>query len=90
MTDKRKYPRAPVDSEAIIKHRSIGEQGVIVRDASDGGLYIVTHSTELPPVGSIVTVMVKGAGEEEMQSCNMQVVRMDENKLGMGLIPCEP
>ncbi len=86
MTEKRKSPRAPVDSEAIIKHSSIGEQGVIVRDASDGGLYIVTHNDELPPVGSIVTVMVQGQAEEEVSTCNMQVVRMDER--GIGLVPC--
>ncbi|MEW5756613.1 MAG: PilZ domain-containing protein [Pseudomonadota bacterium] len=87
--EKRKYPREPMDTEAVIRHESIGEQNVIVKDASEGGFYIVSTTCNLPPVGSMVQVIVKNPGGGELQSCQMRIVRVDSDGCGIGLIPCE-
>lgn len=87
-TEQRKHPRVGfvVDVELTVPDHD----PVVVRtkNISDGGLYIVIDDTEMPPVGTEVTVRLKnrfGDGEEPPLNRAL-VVRQGLDGIGLAFV----
>ena len=86
--DQRKHPRVGfvVDVELTIPDHD----PIVVRtkNVSDGGLFIVIDDTEMPPVGTEVTVRLKnqlGDGEEPPLNRAL-VVRKGPDGIGLAFV----
>ena len=79
--NRREHTRIPVHIEIKISHPKIGERIVQTRDFSEGGLFIVMDTSELPMMGELVDGQVQGG--ENAPIVKMKVVRVE--KTGVGL-----
>jgi len=67
-----------------ISHPSIGEKIVKTKNISDGGLFLLVDSTEMPPVGEIITGQIQGMDDAPI--INMKIVRVETQGLGLQFI----
>lgn len=82
MSDKRKHERLPLSAKVKITHPDIGSVMVWTRDVSDGGVFLITNDTKLPPIGSVVEGQVQGS-MENAPIIKMEIVRVDCNGVGV-------
>jgi len=68
-----------------VSHPSIGEVMVNTRDISDGGLFLLTESISMPPVGTIVQGQVQGMGIEG-PILKLEIVRLEPAGTGLKFI----
>ena len=60
MTDERRHNlRTSAEAQVIIIHPGIGRITVKARDLSDGGISVDMKHQVIPPVGTIVDVIIK-------------------------------
>ncbi len=84
-SDNRIHTRTKLTSNVKLTHSDIGTIVVKTRDISDGGIYILSPITGLPPVGSEVTVQLMDT-PFEAPVLAMRIVRMDNNGIGLAFI----
>jgi len=82
--NKRKHARHPLSVSVKISHPTIGEKIVKTKNISDGGLFLVVESTEMPPVGEIIRGQIQGMDNAPI--VNMKIVRMEKEGLGLQFI----
>lgn len=85
MENNRKHPRNPFEVSVKIWHPDFGEKIVKTRDVSDGGLFIITEPTEMPPIGEVIEGQVQGM-MIDLPIVKMKIVRTDEDGLGLEFI----
>ncbi len=83
--DNRKYVRTRLTSSVQLTHPDIGSVEVKTRDISDGGIYLLSSITNLPPVGSEVTVQLLDT-PFEAPVLTMRIVRVENNGIGLAFI----
>ncbi len=82
MSEQRKYPRTPLALEVKISHDSMASIVLLTKDISEGGVFVVTDNTVLPPVGSVVEGQVQGEMENP-PLVQMEVVRIEPDGVGL-------
>lgn len=80
--DNRRYPRIPVRCRVLISHASFGEMLVHTRDISDGGIFIITDPTAMPPLGTQVRGQVQGM-IADAPIVDMVIVRVESEGIGL-------
>lgn len=85
MAENRVYPRTPMKCQIKITHPDIGEAIVNTRDISDGGIFILTDSVTMPPLGSVVQGQVQGLGGEA-PILKLEIVRTEAMGIGLKFI----
>jgi hypothetical protein len=85
MTNQRKFPRNPFVVNVKITHPDIGEKIVKTKDISEGGLFIITEPTEMPPIGEIVVGQIQGM-MENAPIVKMKIVRINDEGVGLQFI----
>lgn len=80
----RKHARFPMTVSVKISHPSIGEKIVKTKNISDGGLFLLVDSTEMPLVGEIITGQIQGMDNAPI--INMKIVRVETEGLGLQFI----
>ena len=80
--DLRQYVRTSLTSKVKLTHPDTGTIEVKTKDISDGGIYVLSAMSDLPPVGSQVKVQLI-ATPFEAPVLNMILVRIEPD--GMGL-----
>ena len=84
-SDKRKHIRTQLQCKIKITHEAVGEKIVKTRDISDGGVFVVLDSEQIPPIGSIVTGQVQGL-MDDAPILEMEVVRVEPSGVGLRFI----
>jgi len=84
-SDKRDNLRTPMKCQVKVTHPNIGEVMVNTRDISDGGLFLLTESIPMPPVGTIVQGQVQGMGIEG-PILKLKIVRLEPAGIGLKFI----
>ena len=82
MKEKREHPRNPLSVKVRISHPTIGTVVVSTRDLSDGGVFLVTDGSKLPPLGSVVDGQVQGPMENP-PVVKMKIVRIESGGIGL-------
>jgi hypothetical protein len=85
MENQRKHPRNPFEVRVKISHPDIGEKIVKTKDISEGGLFIITEPTDMPPVGEIVQGQIQGMMDDP-PIVKMKIVRTEKDGLGLQFI----
>lgn len=85
MSENRIHPRTPMKCQVKVTHPSIGEVMVNTRDISDGGIFLLTEDTAMPPVGSIVQGQVQGMGADG-PILKLEIVRVVPAGVGLKFI----
>lgn len=88
MSDLRRHVRTLLSCKIKITHDSVGELIVKTRDISDGGVFVVLDSQQIPAIGSIVTGQVQGL-PGEAPILKMEVVRVEPTGVGLRFIDPE-
>ncbi len=83
--EHRKYVRTRLTSSVKLTHPDIGSIEVKTRDISDGGIYLLSKITNLPPIGSEVTVQLLDT-PFEAPVLTMRIVRVENNGIGLAFI----
>jgi len=85
MQNKRQHVRTAVSIKVRIWHDSIGSVVLATRDVSDGGVFLVTEGTEIPPVGTILEGQVQGP-VDDLPIVRMEVVRVESRGIGLRFV----
>lgn len=85
MEEKRQHPRFPMESRIKIAHPSIGEVILTARDVSDGGAFLNTLGTTMPPVGSIITGQVQDV-PADAPVLKMEIMRITNDGVGLRFV----
>ena len=85
--ENRKHIRTRLTSSVKVIHPDVGTIEVKTRDISDGGIYLLSPITNLPPVGSQVKVQLIDT-PFEAPVLDMRIVRLENE--GIGLTFLEP
>ena len=85
MSDTRNDLRTPMKCQVKVSHDSIGDILVNTRDISDGGVFLLTEATNMPPVGTIVQGQVQGMGMVA-PILKMQIIRIEPSGIGLKFI----
>lgn len=80
--EKRQYLRTRLTSNVRLTHPDTGTIEVKTRDISDGGIYLLSCITNLPPVGSLVKVQLLDT-PFEAPVLEMRVVRCENDGIGL-------
>lgn len=83
--DQRQHIRTKLTSNVRMTHSDIGTIEVKTRDISDGGIYILSKITNLPPVGSEVQVQLMDT-PFEAPILDMKIVRLEDDGIGLQFI----
>lgn len=83
--DQRKHIRTKLTSNVRLTHPDTGTIEVKTRDISDGGIYVLSRITNLPPVGSQVKVQLMDT-PFEAPILDMKIVRMEDDGIGLAFI----
>ena len=83
--DQRKHIRTKLTSNVRLTHPDTGTIEVKTRDISDGGIYVLSRITNLPPVGSQVKVQLMDT-PFEAPILDMRIVRMEDDGIGLAFI----
>ncbi len=65
MLERRHFPRTPFESEVRVTHPTFGTVILMMRDFSNGGLFICTkdQDVQMPPLDSTLEVQALAFGE---------------------------
>lgn len=84
MNEQRRHDRTPSAAVIELSHDSIGTILVSSRDISGRGVFVFGEpGLELPPVGTILNLKITGAMGHEMPEVLAEVVRTDEDGIGI-------
>ncbi|NOQ79761.1 MAG: PilZ domain-containing protein [Gammaproteobacteria bacterium] len=78
----RQHIRTALTSSVKLTHPDTGTIEVKTKDISDGGIYILSTITNLPPVGSQVKVQLIDT-PFEAPVLDMLIVRVDPHGIGL-------
>ena len=81
----RQYVRTKLTSKVKLIHPDIGTVQVMTRDISDGGIYLLSDITNLPPVGSQVKVQLIDT-PFEAPVLDMIIVRLENDGIGLSFV----
>ncbi len=85
MTNKRRHIRTRLNAKVNLTHASLGTVTAVMRDLSDGGLYLIADGWTPPEIGTRVQVQVKGlSGDAPI--IEAEVVRIDDEGVGMRFV----
>lgn len=80
--DKREHVRTPLRTSIRLTHKTFGELLVKTRDISHGGVFLLTSSLPMPPVGTVIEGQVQDDyGERPV--VRMKIVRVESNGVGL-------
>lgn len=82
MNDNRKHIRTRLTSSVKLTHPDVGTIEVKTRDISDGGIYLLSAITNLPPIGSQVKVQLIDT-PFEAPVLDMRIVRLEDEGIGL-------
>lgn len=85
MANNRKHPRNPFEVNIKIWHPDFGEKIVKTKDVSEGGLFIITEPTKMPPIGEIIEGQIQGM-MIDLPIVKMKIVRTVEDGVGLEFI----
>jgi len=80
--DLRQYVRTSLTSKVKLTHPDTGTIEVKTKDISDGGIYVLSAMSDLPPVGSQVKVQLIDT-PFEAPVLDMIIVRIEPNGIGL-------
>ncbi|MCW8931958.1 MAG: PilZ domain-containing protein [Gammaproteobacteria bacterium] len=80
--DQRQHVRTKLTSSVKLIHPDTGTIEVKTLDISDGGIYLLSGNSELPPVGSEVKVQLIDT-PFEAPVLDMVIVRLAQNGIGL-------
>ncbi|WP_198266444.1 PilZ domain-containing protein [sulfur-oxidizing endosymbiont of Gigantopelta aegis] len=83
--NQRKSVRTHLMSSVKLTHPDVGTVEVKTKDISDGGIYLLSKTTNLPPVGSQVKVQLIDT-PFEAPILDMIIVRLGDNGIGLKFI----
>lgn len=83
--EQRQHIRTRLTSSVKLTHESTGTIEVKTQDISDGGIYLVLPSGDLPAVGSQVQVQLIDT-PFEAPVLEMLIVRLEKNGIGLKFI----
>lgn len=83
--EKRRHIRTPLQCRIKIAHDSVGEMVVKTRDISDGGVFVVLDTEQMPPIGTHVTGQVQGL-MDDAPILEMEVVRVEPVGIGLRFV----
>ncbi len=83
--ENRQHVRTRLTSSVKLSHPDIGSIEVKTMDISDGGIYLVSATTDLPPIGSEVKVQLIDT-PFEAPILDMIIVRVEKNGIGLKFI----
>lgn len=81
-SESRQHVRTMLTSSVKLTHPDTGTIEVKTKDISDGGIYLLSGITNLPPVGSQVKVQLIDT-PFEAPVLDMIIVRLDHNGIGL-------
>jgi len=81
-SELRQHIRTALTSSVKLTHPDTGTIEVKTKDISDGGIYLLSTITNLPPVGSQVKVQLIDT-PFEAPVLDMIIVRLDPNGIGL-------
>lgn len=84
-SESRQHIRTALTSSVKIIHPDTGTIEVKTKDISDGGIYILSTITNLPPIGSQVKVQLIDT-PFEAPVLDMLIVRVDPHGIGLKFI----
>lgn len=85
MSDSRRHPRIPMKAQVKISHESFGELVAATKDISDGGIFLLTENSEMPPIGTIIEGQVQGlTGDAPV--LKMEIMRLTPDGIGLKFI----
>jgi len=85
--ENRKQPRIKVPLKVSLAYSGDGELYAVTRDISEGGIFLLLDSEDLPQVGDVVKVQVQNMGsDEEAPWVPMKVVRRESEGLGLMIL----
>jgi hypothetical protein len=85
MTNKRKHIRTRLNAKVNVSHASLGTITAVLRDLSDGGLYLIADGWTPPPIGSRVQVQVTSLNGDA-PVVEAEIVRIDDEGMGMRFV----
>ncbi|MDX2503762.1 MAG: PilZ domain-containing protein [Gammaproteobacteria bacterium] len=80
--ENRKHIRTKLTSSVNLTHPDIGTIEVKTKDISDGGIYLISPFTNLPPVDSQVKVQLIDT-PFEAPILDMRIVRLENDGIGL-------
>ena len=80
--DLRQYVRTSLTSKVKLTHHDTGTIEVKTKDISDGGIYVLSAMSDLPPVGSQVKVQLIDT-PFEAPVLDMILVRIEPDGIGL-------
>lgn len=83
--EQRQYVRTRLTSSVRLTHPDIGTIEVKTQDISDGGIYLISPTDELPPLGSQVKVQLLDT-PFEAPVLEMIIVRYEKNGIGLKFV----
>lgn len=83
--EQRQHIRTKLTSNVKLTHPETGTIVVKTRDISDGGIYLLSKITNLPPVGSQVKVQLIDT-PFEAPILDMRIVRYEGDGIGLAFI----
>jgi hypothetical protein len=86
--DSRQHPRVQLPFEVELAHPSLGRIRRVVRDVSQGGLFVVTDTGTLKPGAKIKVTVLSAALVESTATptIDMEVARVDPRGLGLKFV----
>ena len=85
MHEHRSHIRTQMKCQVKVWHDDIGEVVVNTRDISDGGIFLLTEDTPMPPIGSILKGQVQGlAGDAPIVT--LEIVRVEPVGIGLKFV----
>ncbi len=70
------------ESEVKVSHPSFGSAVLMMRDFSDGGMFVYTKDIQMPPIGSFIEVQALAFGENA-PVLRAEIVRATEKGVGL-------
>ncbi len=83
--EQRKHIRTKLTSSVKLTHPDTGTIEVKTQDISDGGIYLISPVSNLPPTGSQVQVQLIDT-PFDAPVLDMLIVRLDKNGIGLKFI----
>jgi hypothetical protein len=83
--NQRKHIRTRLTSTVKMVHPETGTLEVKTRDISDGGIYLLSSITNLPPIGSQVKVQLMDT-PFEAPILDMIIVRLENDGIGLAFL----
>lgn len=85
MRENRAGPRTPMTCQVKISHPDFGELVANTRDISDGGIFLLTGSTQSFDLGSVLQGQVQLMGGDA-PVLNMKIVRVEDDGIALQFV----